>query len=143
VISPSGDVIDATPNYGIGRTLEYTISDQAGNPMSTGVLLKETVSPSNAQAQAMTTNVDVNKQPVRPDNRGIVPDTVGAISPNPRSLTYLQQNQVDALFSQTITVYGAVGREYRTALTLNIEYRLTNAGVTLQIGTVTQHKRPN
>lgn len=143
VIAPSGDVIDPTPNYGIGRTLEYTIRDQVGNPMTTGVLLKETVSPSNTQAQAMTKSTAVNGQPVRPDSRGMIPDTVGAISPDPRSLTFLQQNNVDALFSQTITVYGTVGGQYRTALTLNIDYRLTNAGVTVKVGTVNQYKRPN
>jgi RHS repeat-associated protein len=142
VISPSGEVIDSEPNYGIGRTLDYIIRDRAGNPMITGVLLKEEVSPSNAQAEALMASVEVNKEPQRPDNRGIIPDTVGLITRDPRVMTFLNRNQLDATFSQTLTVFGTVGREYRTALTLRNQYQTTNSGVTMTVGTVKQHARP-
>ncbi len=142
VVSPSGEVIDERPNYGVGRTVDYIIRDQVGNPMSTGVLLRETVTPTNQQARDLMGDVDVNRNPVRPDARGIVPDTLGAISTDARVITFLNQNQVNATFSQTITVYGTVGSEYRTALTLKNEYRLTNSGVTITTGTVEQRARP-
>jgi hypothetical protein len=110
--------------------------------MITGVLLKEEVSPSNAQAEALMASVEVNKEPQRPDNRGIIPDTVGLITRDPRVTTFLNRNQLDATFSQTLTVFGTVGREYRTALTLRNQYQTTNSGVTMTVGTVKQHARP-
>lgn len=142
LVSPSGEVIDETPNYGVGRTIDYIIRDQAGNPMSQGVLLTETVTATNPQAQALMRRTEVNKNPQRPDARGIVPDTAGAISTNPEVKTFLNQVQLNATFSQTIRVYGTVGTEYRTALTLQNEYRLTNSGVTMTVGKVQQHARP-
>lgn len=110
--------------------------------MSQGVLLKETVVASNAQAKALMGRTEVNKKAVRPDHRGIVPDTLGAISTDPGVRRFLNQNQLNAHFTQTITIYGTVGGEYRTALTLRNEYTLTNAGVTVKIGVGQQHKRP-
>jgi hypothetical protein len=143
VISPSGDVIDSNPNYGLGRTLEYTINDQVGNPMSDGVLLQETVTPANPQAQALMNKAEVNLDPQKPNSKGIVPDTVGAISRDPKIVRFLISNpQLDAEFSQTITVFGTFGQQYRTALTLTNTYRLTNSGVTVTVGTVQQHPRP-
>ena len=144
MISPSGEVIDPGPNYGVGRTVDYVIYDQAGNPMSTDVLLRETVTPTNQQAQALMSSgrVAVNPNPVRPDNRGIVPDTLGFISPDSRVTTFLQQNQVNAAFSQNITVYGTVGTEYRTAITVTNSYQATNSGVTITRGAVVNHARP-
>lgn len=142
LVSPSGEILDQRPHYGVGMTIDYIIRDQAGNPMSTGVLLTETVTATNPQAQALMGNVRVNKDPVKPDSRGIVPDTTGAINPNPSTNTFLSQNQINATFSQTLTVYGTVGREYRTALTLENQYQLTNSGVTMTVGTIQQHARP-
>lgn len=142
VLSPSGEVIDSSPYYGIGRTVDYIIRDQAGNPMSTGVLLKEQVTPTNQQAQDVMGNVAVNKDPQRPDSRGIVPDTLGFISPDRRILSLLQRYQVNATFSQTITVYGTVGKQYRTALLLTNQIQATNSGVTITTGAVEQRSRP-
>ena len=142
VISPSGVVIDSDPNYGIGKTADIIVRDQAGNPMSEGVRVKETVSPSNPQAAAMMQNVEVNNDLQRPDTNGIVPDTLGAISRDPRVISFLNQNQVSAIFSQNITVYGTFEQQYRTALTTNNYYHLTNAGVRVIIGTVQQQARP-
>jgi len=144
IISPSGEVIDEVPNYGVGRTVDYIIRDQAGNPMSDGVLLRETVAPSNPQADAMMRNglVDVNSDPQRPDSRGIVPDTLGAITRDQRVLSFLKQNQIDAKFTQTLTVYGGVGDQYRTALILKNEYQTTNSGVKITTGPVEKRARP-
>lgn len=142
VISPSGEVIDNLSNYGIGRTLDYTIRDQVGNPMSAGALLREAVTPLNPEAQTLINNVDVNQQALKPNSKGIVPDTVGAISRDPRILGFLRRNQLNAEFSQTITVFGVFGQEYRTALTLTNTYRLTNSGVTVTIGAVQKYQRP-
>jgi len=142
VVSPSGEVIDPIPNYGVGMTVDYVILDQAGNPMSTGVLLTESVSPSNQQAVSLMRRTEINTDPQRPDARGIVPDTLGAITRDPNVIPFLRQNQLDATFSQTITVFGAVGSVYQTALTLKNDYRLTNSGVTMTVGTVQQHARP-
>ncbi len=143
VKSPSGEIIDAEPNYGVGRALDYTVRDQAGNPMTSGVLIRETVTPGNPQAEALMQNVDVNRQPQRTDSRGIVPDTSGAISRNPGVLRFLNEVRLEAVFNQTVTVYGTVGTEYRTALTMDNVHHLTNSGVTITLGTVVQHKRPN
>jgi RHS repeat-associated protein len=142
VTSPSGDVIDPQPNYGVGRTVDYTIGDQAGNPMSSRVLVQETVAPINKQAEAMMQNVDVNRQPQKPNSNGIVPDTLGPISRNPNIIDLLNRNQLNAEFSQTITVFGVFGQEYRTALTLTNTLRFTNTGATLTLGAVQQHPRP-
>jgi RHS repeat-associated protein len=142
LLSPSGIVIDEEPNYGVGRTADYIIRDQAGNPMSTGVLLKEEVSAGDSQTQALMKDVEVNKNPQRPDGNGIVPDTLGFISRDLKVVQFLQQNQVDATFKQTIKVYGAVAQEYRTALTVNNVYRATNAGVTVTGTTVVPSARP-
>jgi hypothetical protein len=142
VVSPSGEVIDPQPNYGVGRTVDYIIRDQAGNPMTTGVLLKETVSATNQQAKDIMGDIRVNNDPQRPDGRGIVPDTLGFITPNPKIIPFLQQRPVNATFSQTLTVYGTVGSEYRTALILKNEYRATNAGVTITRSAVEQRARP-
>lgn len=142
VVSPSGIVIDPNPNYGVGRTVDYVIRDQGRNPMSTGVLLKEAVSPGNAQAAALMGKTAVNNQPQRPDENGIVPDTLGFINPDRTIVLFLQQNQMNAIFEQTVTIYGAVGGEYRTALTLRNEYQATNSGVTITMSTVQQHARP-
>src|SRR5215204_348709 len=102
--------------------------------MSAGVLFKEQGSPSNPQAQAIMRNVEVNNDAQRPDSRGIVPDTLGFISRDSSVVRFLEQNQINATFSQAITVYGTVGREYRTALTLQNQYQLTNSGVTITTG---------
>lgn len=142
VISPSGEVIDPQPNYGVGRTVDYLVSDQAGNPMTARVLVQETVAPANKQAEAMMQNVDVNRQPQKPNSNGIVPDTLGAISRNPNIIAFLNRNQLDAEFSQKITVFGVFGQEYRTALTLTNTHRFTNTGVILTIGVVQRHQRP-
>jgi hypothetical protein len=142
VISPSGIVIDEQPNYGIGRTFDYTVSDQAGNTMTSGVLLVEAVTPVNMQAEALMKNTDVNNQPQKPDSNGIVPDTVGAISRSPSVITFLNRNLVNAEYVQTVTVFGAFGGEYRKALTLTNKILLTNSGVTVTIGVVVQHQRP-
>ena len=88
LISPSGIVIDSDPNYGVGRTVDYVIRDQAGNPMTTGVLLKEEVKPTNPDANAIWSRTDVQTYPQRPDQNGIVTDTVGLVSRNLASLTY-------------------------------------------------------
>lgn len=48
MISPSGIVIDSDPNYGVGRTVDCIIRDQARNPMSGSALLAEKVFPTNA-----------------------------------------------------------------------------------------------
>jgi len=122
--------------------VDYIILDQAGNPMTTGVLLQETVTATNQQAQALMPHTKINPQPQRPDARGIVPDTVGAISMNPLIVGFLRQNQLDATYSQNIRVLGTFGDQYRTALTLQNQYRLTNSGVTMTVGTVQQHARP-
>jgi len=87
-------------------------------------------------------DVEVNKNPQRPDGNGIVPDTLGFISRDLKVVQFLQQNQVDATFKQTIKVYGAVAQEYRTALTVNNVYRATNAGVTVTGTTVVPSARP-
>ena len=144
IISPSGEVIDEEPNYGVGRTVDYIIRDQAGNPMSNGVLLRESVAPSNPQAEAMmrSGSVDVNNALQRPDNRGIVPDTLGLITRDQRILSFLKQNQIDAKFVQTITVFGVVGGEYRTALILKNEYQTTNSGVKITTGPLEKRARP-
>jgi RHS repeat-associated protein len=144
VRSPSGEIIDAEPNYGVGRTTDITIRDQAGNPMSTGVLLRETVKAAKGdqQAEALTNGLVFNKQPVRPDNRGIVPDTLGALSHDPREIQFLNQNKINAVFEQNIVIYGVFGGEYRTALTVNNTYRLTNSGVTITLGKPEQTPRP-
>lgn len=86
--------------------------------------------------------VEVNKNANRPDSRGIVPDTVGAVGNDPKIITFLNRNEINATFSQTITVYGTVGGEYRTALTVNNQYRTTSSGVTMTVGTVQKHARP-
>ena len=110
--------------------------------MSQGVLVTETITATNPQAQALLGRVQVNNDPERPDARGIVPDTAGAISTDPRVNTFLNQNQINATFSQIITVHGVVGGQYRTALTLQNSYQLTNSGVTMTVGTVQKHTRP-
>jgi hypothetical protein len=144
VTSPSGEVIDPEPNYGVGRTLDYVIRDQAKNPMGPdkGVLLRENIEPGNDEAKLLMGRVGFNKNPDRPDERGIVPDTVGAISRDSRIMTFLSRYQIDALFVQTITIYGTAGKEYRTALILNMQYRLTNAGVQVTVGQIEQRQRP-
>ena len=45
--------------------------------MTTDVLIKEEVKPRNADAIALSNLVEVQKQPQRPDENGIVPDTLG------------------------------------------------------------------
>lgn len=144
LVSPSGEVIDPDPNYGVGRTVDITILNQVGDPMSTGVLLRETVKPAKGdqQAQALMNNLEQNKQPVRPDHRGIVPDTLGALSRDPREIQFLNQNKLDAIFEQNIVIYGVFGAEYRKALTVNNIYRLTNSGVTITLGKPEQTPRP-
>jgi len=143
VISPSGIVIDEEPNYGVGRTADYIIRDQVGNPMTTGVLLTEQVKPTNPDAIALSNRTEVQRQPQRPDENGIVPDTLGAISRNPASLTFLQRNpNLNATFSQTLTVYGAFGGEYRTAIKLENNYTLTNSGVATTKGKPVSRARP-
>jgi hypothetical protein len=142
VISPSGIIIDDQPNYGIGRTLDYTVCDQAGNPMTSGVLLVEAVTAGNKQAEALMKNVDVNREPQKPNSNGIVPDTVGIISRNASITTFLNRNLVNLELVQTVTAFGTFGQEYRTALTLTNKIRITNSGTTLTIGVVVQHQRP-
>ena len=143
LVSPSGIVIDSEPNYGVGRTVDYIIRDQVGNPMTTGALLREEVNPTNTDAQALWRRTDVQKQPQRPDANGIVPDTLGLVGRNPASLTYLQQNpNMNATFSQTLTVYGAFGGEFRTAIKLENNYTLTNAGVAITRGKPVPSARP-
>ena len=143
VISPSGEVIDSVANYGVGRTVDYIIRDQGGNLMSTGVLFKEEVSPGNKQAEALVRMgvVDVNSEPQRPID-GIVPDTLGVISRDPKAVPFLQRNQINAVFKQTVTVLGTYGNEYRTALILKNEYQTTNSGVTITRGAVEKRARP-
>jgi RHS repeat-associated protein len=141
--SPSGIVIDAQPNYGVGRTVDYIIRDQVGNPMTAGVLLAENVVPANAEAQALWSRVQFNKQPQRPDGNGIVPDTLGLVSQSTASVTYLQQNpNLNATFKQTLTVYGAFGQQFRTAITLENNYTLTASGVTIARGAPQPRPRP-
>ena len=143
LVSPSGTVIDPEPNYGVGRTVDYIVRDQSGNPMTTDVLLKEEVKPTNPDAIALWSRTDVQKQPQRPDQNGIVPDTLGLVSRNPASLTYLERNpNVNATFSQTLTVYGTFGQEFRTAIKLQNYYTLTNSGVTITRSKPVSSPRP-
>jgi hypothetical protein len=111
--------------------------------MTTGVLIKEEVKPTNPEAQALWNSTDVQNQPQRPDENGIVPDTLGAISRSQASLAYLQQNpNLNATFSQVITVYGTFGKEFRTAIKLQNNYTLTTSGVTATRGTPVTSPRP-
>ena len=142
IISPSGEVIDPEPNYGIGMTVDYIIRNQVGEPMSQGVLVTETLTGTNPQGQALRKLIETNTDPQRPDTRGIVPDTLGFVGRDPTIFTFLQQNQINATFTHTITVHGTFGKEYRTALTLQHSHVLTNAGVTMTVGPVQQRARP-
>lgn len=142
VISPSGIVIDDQPHYGVGRTVDYIVRDQAGNPMS-GMLIQEQVKPTNGDAEDLWEVVRVNMQPQKTDENGIVPDTLGFVSPSRASLTYIEQNpRINATFTQTLSVYGIFGQEFRTAIKVVNHYRLTKSGVAIVRGPSEQRARP-
>jgi RHS repeat-associated protein len=141
--SPSGIVIDHLPNYGVGRTVDYIIRDQVGNPISGDAAITEKVTADNAHAQALMESTDIQGQLIRTDQNGIVPDTLGPVTQRPASLTFIQQNpHVNATFKQTLTVYGTFGREFRKAITLESTYTLTKSGVTIARGTPVYSPRP-
>jgi len=111
--------------------------------MTTGVLLKEEVEPTNADAIALSRRTELQKQPQRTDENGIVPDTLGLVTRNPASLTYVRRNpNVNATFSQTLTVYGTFGQEFRTAIKLKNNYTLTNSGVAITRSKPVSSPRP-
>lgn len=111
--------------------------------MTADVLLKEEVKPTNRDAIALWGRTAVQTQPQSPDENGIVPDTVGLVSRSQASLTYLQQNpNLNATFSQTLTVYGTFGQEFRTAIKLENNYTLTNSGVAITRGKPVSSARP-
>ena len=65
------------------------------------------------------------------------------VTRNPNSLRYLQLNpNLNATFSQTLTVYGTFGQEFRTAIKLENHYTLTNSGVATTRGKPASSARP-
>ena len=143
LVSPSGIVIDSEPNYGAGRTVDIIVRDQAGNPISRNAAISETVTPVDAQGEALRERTEVQKNLVRTDENGIVTDTLGAVSRSPASITFMRQNpHVNATFKQTITVYGTFGNEFRKAITLESTYTLTRLGVAITRGTPVSLPRP-
>ena len=141
--SPSGVVIDSLPNYGVGRTVDYVIRDQVGNPIPGDAAVREEITADNAQAQALIARTDVQKQLIRTDKNGIVPDTLGAISQSPAALTFVQQNpHLNATFRQTLTVFGTFERQFRKAITLESTYTMTPSGVSVTRGTPVNYPRP-
>jgi RHS repeat-associated protein len=133
-VSPSGEVIDAGPNYGVGRTVDYVIRDQNKNPMGpeTGVRAYETITPANDEAKKL--NVDKNTGITTTNANGVIPDVLGFISPNKYVQTFLQQNpNVTAIWKQDITVSmqsPTTGR-LQGVFVLHNTIRATSTGVTL------------
>lgn len=74
----------------------------------------EKVTAYNADAQALSGRTDIQKDLIRTDQSGIVPDTLGAIGPRPAIGTFVQQNPgFNAVFKQSLTVYGTFEGQFR------------------------------
>jgi hypothetical protein len=100
------------------------------------------VSPGNPQAEALMRLVDVNKGLGITGQKRDCDRALGFLVPNRGVIQFLQQNQLDATFKQTVTVFGTFGQEFRTALTLKNVYQSTNSGVTITTSKVEQTPRP-
>lgn len=136
LVTPLGEVLDAGPVYGIGRTLDYTIVDQGGNPMGTetGVTFVEMVTPDNDQAKEFAKAGKIrtsNGERIKTDPNGRVSDAIGLITRDQAEAKSVLSQPLDVQLTQKITISmpNASGRP-QAVFRLENKIRVTNTELT-------------